>query len=130
MRSFNGKTIEVVNTDAEGRLILADALTYAQRLGATHLVDVATLTGACVVALGNNVSGVMGKPREWVDQVLAAAERAGERMWPLPLDDEYFDSIKSDIADMKNSGGRPRGRYHGGQTLGAVCRAEIKLGAY
>jgi leucyl aminopeptidase len=117
LRAINGKTIEVVNTDAEGRLILADALTYAQQLGATHLVDLATLTGACIVALGNDVVGVMGRSNEWVQQVLAAADRAGERMWQLPLDDEYFDQIKSDIADMKNSGGRAAGAITGAKLL-------------
>ncbi|HUE75630.1 MAG TPA: leucyl aminopeptidase [Chloroflexota bacterium] len=117
LRTLNGKTIEVVNTDAEGRLILADALTYAQQLGATHLVDLATLTGACIVALGNDVVGVMGRSDDWVKQVLAAADRAGERMWQLPLDEEYFDQIKSDIADMKNSGGRGGGAITGAKLL-------------
>lgn len=107
VRAMNGKTIEVINTDAEGRLILADALTYAQRLGATHLVDLATLTGGVVVALGNEASALLGRPQSWVDRVKQAAEEAGERVWQLPLWREYRELIKSDIADIKNSGGRP-----------------------
>ena len=81
----SGKTVEVINTDAEGRLILADALWYARELGATHLVDVATLTGACVIALGDAASGLFGQPDGWVATVRQAAERAGERLWPMPL---------------------------------------------
>jgi leucyl aminopeptidase len=105
----SGKTVEIINTDAEGRLILGDALWYAQQLGATHLVDVATLTGACVVALGKVVSGLFGRPDAWRDAVHIAAERAGDRCWPLPLYDEYFDQMRSEIADMINSGGRAAG---------------------
>jgi leucyl aminopeptidase len=109
LRSASGKTVEVLNTDAEGRLVLGDGLWYAQQLGATHLVDVATLTGACVVALGRWASGLFGRPDEWVESVRAAAERAGERAWPLPVHDDYFDQLKSDWADLSNSGGRPAG---------------------
>ena len=105
----SGKTVEVINTDAEGRLILGDGLWYAQKLGATHLVDVATLTGACVVALGKIVSGLFGRPDAWRDIVADVARRAGDRCWPMPLYDEYFDQLKSEIADMMNSGGRPAG---------------------
>jgi leucyl aminopeptidase len=104
-----GKTVEVINTDAEGRLILGDGLWYAQQLGATHLVDVATLTGACVVALGKVASGVFGQPVEWVEVVRETAERAGDRCWPMPLYEEYADQLRSEIADMLNSGGRPAG---------------------
>jgi leucyl aminopeptidase len=104
-----GKTVEIINTDAEGRLILGDGLWYAQQLGATHLVDVATLTGACVVGLGKHASGLFGRPDAWRDQVRGVAEAAGDRCWPLPLYDEYFDQIRSEIADMINSGGRPGG---------------------
>ena len=85
----SGKTVEVLNTDAEGRLILGDGLWYAQRLGATHLVDVATLTGACVVALGKAASGLFGQPAPWVEAVRRVAGRAGDRAWPMPLYDEY-----------------------------------------
>jgi len=109
LKSAEGKTVEVVNTDAEGRLILGDGLWYARKLGATHLVDVATLTGAIVVALGKTTSGVFGTPEPWVDQVRRVADRAGDRVWPLPLFDEYKDQLKSDIADLLNTGGRPAG---------------------
>ncbi len=107
LKSASGKTVEVVNTDAEGRLILGDALWYAQRLGATHLVDVATLTGGCVVALGKITSGLLGTPDAWVEQVRRVADRAGDRVWPLPVFDEYRDQLKSEIADLMNTGGRP-----------------------
>lgn len=105
----NGKTVEVLNTDAEGRLILADALWYARELGATHLVDIATLTGHCVVGLGRTVAGLMGTPEPWVDEVRAAAARAGDRVWPLPIYEEALEQLKSDIADLANIGGRPGG---------------------
>lgn len=109
LTAMNGKTIEVLNTDAEGRLILADALGYAQKLGATHLVDAATLTGACVTALGNHVSGLFGTPDDWVDRVRKAADRAGDRVWPMPLFPEYREQLKSDVADLANVGGRAGG---------------------
>ena len=102
----NGKTIEVLNTDAEGRLVLADALCHAVDLGASRIVDVATLTGACVVALGTDVAGVMSNERAWGEAVLAAADRAGELAWPLPMFAEYDELIDSTVADMKNIGGR------------------------
>ncbi|HEV8634995.1 MAG TPA: leucyl aminopeptidase [Chloroflexota bacterium] len=106
LTAMNGKTIEVLNTDAEGRLILADALVYAQRQGMTHLIDAATLTGGCVTALGHHASGLFGRPDGWVDRVRAASERAGDRVWPLPLFPEYREQLKSDVADLVNSGGR------------------------
>ena len=109
LKSAEGKTVEVINTDAEGRLILGDALWYARRLGATHLVDVATLTGAIVVALGKITSGIFGTPESWVTHVRRVAERAGDRVWPMPLFDEYREQLKSEIADMSNTGGRPAG---------------------
>jgi leucyl aminopeptidase len=109
LKSAEGKTVEVINTDAEGRLILGDGLWYARKLGATHLVDVATLTGAVVVALGKITSGIFGTPDGWVDHVRRVAERAGDRVWPLPVFDEYRDQLKSEIADMVNSAGRPAG---------------------
>jgi leucyl aminopeptidase len=105
----SGLTVEVNNTDAEGRLILGDALWYARKLGATHLVDVATLTGAVVVALGKITTGLYGTPQPWVDHVLASADRAGEKVWQLPLFEEYREQLKSEIADMLNSPGRPAG---------------------
>lgn len=113
LRTRAGKTIEVLNTDAEGRLILADALAYAVDSGANHLVDVATLTGACMVALGTEVAGLMGNDNGWVQRVLAAADRAGEKVWQLPLFPHYGELIKSDVADMKNTGGT---RYGGAIT--------------
>jgi leucyl aminopeptidase len=109
LKSAAGKTVEVINTDAEGRLILGDGLWYARKLGATHLVDVATLTGSIVVALGKITSGLFGTPQPWVDVVRRVADRAGDRVWPMPTFDEYFDQIKSDIADLMNTGGRPAG---------------------
>jgi leucyl aminopeptidase len=109
LRSANGKTVEVLDTDAEGRLVLADSLWYARSLGVTHLVDIATLTGACMVALGASASGLFAVPSEWLGQVQRAAEGAGERVWPMPLFDDYRDQLQSDIADMVNVGGRPAG---------------------
>jgi leucyl aminopeptidase len=112
-----GKTIEIINTDAEGRLILCDALSYARRYQPARVVDLATLTGAMVIALGHTATGVMGTDDALIDQLRAAGERSGERVWPLPLWDEYRDLIKSDIADMKNSGGRPAGSISAGWFL-------------
>jgi leucyl aminopeptidase len=106
VRTLSGKTVEVLNTDAEGRLILADALTYAQRLGCTHLVDAATLTGAIVVALGHVNVGAFGSDQALLDRVLAAARAAGEKFWPMPLDDEYKEQLKSVVADLPNIGNR------------------------
>jgi leucyl aminopeptidase len=105
----SGKTVEITNTDAEGRLILADALWFAQRLGATHLVDVATLTGACMIALGRHVSGVMGSPAAWVNAVQTAGTSAGDRLWPLPIYPEAKEQLRSDTADLINAAGRPGG---------------------
>jgi leucyl aminopeptidase len=113
--SMSGKTVEVVNTDAEGRLVLLDGVTYAQREGATRVVDVATLTGAVRVALGHHYTGIMGRPDSFIAEVRGAGERSGERLWQLPLSDEYRDDMKSDVADLKNSGGRL-----GGAILGAA----------
>ncbi len=104
--SLSGKTVEVLNTDAEGRLILNDALTYAQRLGCTHLVDAATLTGAIVVALGHVHIGAFTNHQPMLDRVLAAARAEGEKMWPMPLDDDYKDYLKSAFADLPNIGNR------------------------
>ena len=110
----SGKTVEVINTDAEGRLILGDALWYAQQLGATHLVDVATLTGACMVALGRSASGLFGTPDGVGRHGSRRGARAGDRVWPLPIFDEYRDQLRSEIADMVNSGGTPGRRHHRG----------------
>jgi leucyl aminopeptidase len=117
VRAMNGKTIEVINTDAEGRLVLADGLLYARKQGATHLVDIATLTGAVVVALGNTSTGVMSNDRELADLFHRATAPYGERYWELPLFPEYAELIKSPIADMKNSGGRQAGTIFGAMFL-------------
>jgi leucyl aminopeptidase len=106
---MNGKTIEVINTDAEGRLILADALCYANKLGATKIVDAATLTGACVIALGHAASAAVSNNDDFAAQFLNAAKPTGERYWQLPLYEDYSSAMKSDIADLKNTGGRPAG---------------------
>ncbi|HKB13582.1 MAG TPA: leucyl aminopeptidase [Vicinamibacterales bacterium] len=109
LKSAAGKTVEVINTDAEGRLILGDGLWYARQLGATHLVDVATLTGAVVVALGKVTTGLFGNNDAWIETVRRVANRAGDRAWPMPLFEEYREQIKSDIADIMNTGGRAAG---------------------
>jgi len=111
----NGKTVEVLNTDAEGRLVLADGLSLAVEAGVDAILDLATLTGACVVALGKRIAGLMGNDEGWTGQVQAAAGRAGESVWPLPLPAEYRKLIDSDVADMKNIGG---GRHAGALTAG------------
>jgi leucyl aminopeptidase len=112
--SMSGKTIEIISTDAEGRLILADAITYARKLGANKIVDIATLTGACVVALGNVASGAITNNSDWYKQVLTAANQTGEKLWELPNFDEYKEQFKSDIADLKNTGGRMAGAITAG----------------
>jgi leucyl aminopeptidase len=107
--AMSGKSIEIINTDAEGRLVLADGLNYARQLGATHLVDAATLTGACVVALGGVNAGVFANSEEIFQRFASALEASGEKMWRLPLDEEYREQIRSGIADIKNTGGRGAG---------------------
>lgn len=116
--SMSGQTIEVISTDAEGRLVLADALTYAQRYKPRALIDLATLTGACVTALGNHVAGIMGNSERLLAQVRAASEVTGEKVWPFPLWEEYFEDLRSDIADFKNVGERAAGTIMGGMFLG------------
>ncbi|TME28071.1 MAG: leucyl aminopeptidase [Chloroflexi bacterium] len=105
-KAMSGRTVEVINTDAEGRLVLVDGITYAQREGAKRVVDVATLTGSIAVALGNHFSGLFGKPGSFVDAIRATATEAGDRVWPMPLTDEYRDEIKGEVADIRNSAGR------------------------
>jgi leucyl aminopeptidase len=109
LRGASGKTVEVINTDAEGRLILGDALWYAKKLGCTHLVDVATLTGAVTVALGRHVTGLLGQPQEWIRNVAAMADVGGDRVWQLPIYEEAKEQLRSEIADIVNSAGRPGG---------------------
>jgi leucyl aminopeptidase len=107
--AMTGKTIEVINTDAEGRLILADAVSYAKKLGATRVIDMATLTGAVSIALGDVNTGILGTDQELIDEVIESGREVGEKFWQLPLDKEYSKQIKSDIADIKNVGGRKAG---------------------
>jgi leucyl aminopeptidase len=109
VKSLSGKTVEVLNTDAEGRMILIDALTYAQSLGCTHLVDTATLTGSIVVALGGIRAGAFTNNDAFLKKLLAAADSEGEKMWQMPLDEEYKEALKSDFADLHNIGGRAGG---------------------
>lgn len=109
LRSLSGQTVEVVNTDAEGRLILADALTYARRFKPAVLIDIATLTGACIVALGDHLTGMLGNDNSLKNLLRTASETTGETLWELPLWEEYDDLIKSDVADMKNAGARSGG---------------------
>jgi leucyl aminopeptidase len=116
--SLNGKTVEVLNTDAEGRLILIDALTYAQRLGCTHLVDAATLTGSVVIALGHINSGAYANNDEFAGKVLTAARSEGEKTWQMPMDEEYKEGLKSAFADLQNIGGRPAGSITAAWFLG------------
>jgi leucyl aminopeptidase len=107
--AMTGKTIEVINTDAEGRLILADAVSYAKKLGATRVIDMATLTGAVSIALGDVNTGILGTDQQLIDEVIESGREVGEKFWQLPLDKEYSKQIKSDIADIKNVGGRKAG---------------------
>jgi leucyl aminopeptidase len=123
LTSYSGKTIEIINTDAEGRLILADALTYACELDPKEVIDLATLTGACVVALGHYASGAFGDERI-VQRLKEVGEATGDRAWPLPLYDEYGDDMKSEVADIKNSGGR----WGGASTAAAFLKFFVKPG--
>jgi len=109
VKAMTGKTIEVINTDAEGRLILADAIAYAKKLGATRIIDMATLTGAVSIALGDVNAAVLGTDQKLIDEIISAGHEVGEKFWQLPLDKEYSKQIKSDIADIKNVGGRKAG---------------------
>ena len=114
INSLSNLTIEVISTDAEGRMILCDALTHALTAQPAAIVDLATLTGACIVALGNQVAGVMGNRENLIQKIQEIGTQVGERVWPLPLWDFYFESIKSDIADFKNVGDRSAGTIIGG----------------
>jgi leucyl aminopeptidase len=117
VKSYQGKTVEIINTDAEGRLILADALAYARTLGATHLIDIATLTGACIVALGHINAGIMGTDQRLIDRLRSNCRVTGEGLWQLPLDEEYRKAIRSEIADIKNVGDRTAGAITAGKFL-------------
>ncbi|CAN5856968.1 leucyl aminopeptidase [soil metagenome] len=124
--SMSGKTVEVINTDAEGRLVLIDAVTYAEREGAGRIVDVATLTGAIRIALGTYYTGLFGRPDGFVAAVRRAGESAGERLWPMPLSDEYRDEIKSEVADLRNSAGRPGSASKGAAFIEAGLSEETE----
>jgi leucyl aminopeptidase len=123
IRSRSGKTIEVLNTDAEGRVVLADLLNYASEMGGDHIVDLATLTGACVVALGDGVSGVMGTDQKLVERILDAGSRSGEYLWQLPLVEEYREGLKSSVADIKNV---TNTRWGGAITAGLFLKEFVK----
>jgi len=127
IRSRSGKTIEVLNTDAEGRLVLADLLNYASEVGGDHIVDLATLTGACVIALGDGVSGVMGTDQKLVERILDAGSRSGEYLWQLPLVEEYREALKSHVADIKNISGT---RWGGAITAGLFLKEFVKTDSW
>lgn len=124
--AMNGKTIEVDNTDAEGRLTLADALCYACKLGVDEVIDIATLTGACVVALGNTVSGIMGNNDEFINKIIETGKLVGEKYWQLPMYQEFRDNMNSDVADMKNTGTRYGGASAAGMFLKEFVTDEVK----
>jgi leucyl aminopeptidase len=109
LTASNGKTIEINNTDAEGRLTLADALVFAEKLGVDAIVDLATLTGACIVALGDEIAGMWTPADSLAEELSQASQRAGEKLWRMPLEEKYFEGLKSTIADMKNTGPRSGG---------------------
>ena len=118
----NGKTIEVDNTDAEGRLTLADALCYASELGVDEVIDIATLTGACMVALGSVAAGIVGNDNTLVKNIISAAKEVGERYWELPMFEEYKETLKSEVADMQNTGSR----WGGASTAGLFLKEFVK----
>ena len=120
----NGKTIEVDNTDAEGRLTLADALTYADELNVDEVIDVATLTGAVIVALGNTITGIMGNDEEFVKEIIEDSKEAGENLWQMPILDDMQDNLKSDIADMRNTGSRYAGASTAARFLSNFTKAK------
>jgi leucyl aminopeptidase len=122
--SLSGKTVEVINTDAEGRLVLIDGVTYVEREGARRVVDVATLTGAIRIALGLHFTGVFGRPASFVEGLQAAGAAAGERMWPMPLSDEYRDEIQGEVADLRNAAGRLGSAIKGAAFIEAGVSAE------
>ena len=117
VKTLNGLTVEILNTDAEGRLILCDALAYAERFKPQAVIDTATLTGACIIALGHIAGGVMGNNQDLIDEILQAAQTSGDKMWQLPLWDEYKEQLESNFADLANIGGRPAGTITAGVFL-------------
>ena len=123
--TYSGKTVEIKSTDAEGRLLLADGVTYAQELGATKIIDLATLTGACVTALGTIRSGLIGNNQKWLNKVFDMGMSVHEKLWPFPVDEEYEKLIESDIADIKNSGGREGGAITAGLFIKQFVKSRI-----
>lgn len=118
LKHYNGKTSEIISTDAEGRLVLSDALAYGiEKFDPKFVVDLATLTGACVVALGNNIAGLMTNDPRMNEKLMKASESSWEKLWPLPLDEDFKEQIKSEVADIKNTGGRPGGSETAGAFL-------------
>jgi len=122
LTTLSGQTVEVLNTDAEGRLVLCDALTYVERFDPEVVIDVATLTGACVIALGHHLTGLMSNHNPLAHELIAAAEQSGDRAWRLPLGDEYQEQLESNFADMANIGGRPAGAITAGCFLSRFAR--------
>jgi len=126
VRAANGKTIEVITTDAEGRMVLADAVWYACKLGAKKVVDIATLTGAAIIALGNDVAAIIANDDALAQDIMQAGKLAGEKYWQLPSFEEYKTLIKSPVADLKNSGGRPAGTITGGLFIGEFIEKGVQ----
>ena len=122
LTTMSGQTVEVLNTDAEGRLVLCDVLTYVERFEPEAVIDVATLTGACVIALGHHITGLMSNHNPLAHELISASEQAGDRAWRLPLGDEYQEQLESNFADMANIGGRPGGAITAGCFLARFTR--------
>ena len=122
LTNMSGQTVEVLNTDAEGRLVLCDVLTYVERFEPEAVIDVATLTGACVIALGHHITGLMANHNPLAHELIAASEQSGDRAWRLPLGDEYQEQLESNFADMANIGGRPGGAITAGCFLSRFTR--------
>jgi leucyl aminopeptidase len=119
---MSGQTVEILNTDAEGRLVLCDALTYSRRFKPAAVIDVATLTGACIIALGNHFSGLMSNDAALSDELAAAGTRADDRAWPMPIGEEYVEQLKSNFADIANVGGREGGACTAASFLGKFAK--------
>ena len=122
LTTMSGQTVEVLNTDAEGRLVLCDVLTYVERFEPETVIDVATLTGACVIALGHHITGLMSNHNPLAHELIGASELAGDRAWRLPLGDEFQEQLESNFADMANIGGRPGGAITAGCFLARFTR--------
>jgi len=122
LTTMSGQTVEVLNTDAEGRLVLCDVLTYVERFDPELVIDIATLTGACVIALGHHITGLMSNHNPLAHELIGASEQAGDRAWRLPLSDEYYEQLESNFADMANIGGRPGGAITAGCFLSRFTR--------